>query len=124
MISTQRLARAMRQRSKAVARRLFLDRQLEIWTAAVNDVWSLSEIRARVIEVVQETHDARTFVLAPNARWRGHQAGQYVPVEVEIDGVRVRRCYSISSAPGGRHIAITVKRVRDGRVSNWLHENL
>jgi len=34
------------------------------------------------------------------------------------------RCYSLSSAPGGEHVAITVKRVPDGRVSSWLHDRV
>ena len=38
-----------------------------------------------------------------------------LPVEVEIDGVRVRRCYSISSAPGASpRSSITVKRAPAG----------
>jgi ferredoxin-NADP reductase len=138
MISTERIARAaqasahavrtsahaVRARGAVVARRLFLDRQVELWAAALDGAWSLSEIRARVVAVVAETSDTRTFVLSPNARWRGHRAGQYVSLEIEIDGVRVRRCYSISSAPGEQQLAITVKRTPGGRVSNWLHDHL
>jgi ferredoxin-NADP reductase len=76
---------------------------------------------------VDETHDVKTFVLAPNRRWAGHRAGQFVTVEVEVDGVRTVRCYSLSSASsasGGAHVSITVKRVGGGRVSSWLHDNL
>lgn len=85
---------------------------------------SLRETRARVVRIVDETHDTRTFVLAPNARWTGHRAGQHVTVAVEIDGVRVRRCYSLSSAPGAAHPTITVKRVPGGRVSGFLHDHI
>jgi ferredoxin-NADP reductase len=76
-----------------------------------------------VIEVIVETADTRTFVLKPSAGWPGHRAGQHVTVEIEIDGVRARRCYSLSSAPGDRHPAITVKRAPGGRVSAWLHDH-
>ena len=96
---------------------------LEFWLHEVAPTFSLSETLAEVVAVVDETPDIRTFVLAPNARFRGHRAGQWVPVDVEIDGVRVRRCYSISSAPGGARLSITVKRVPGGRVSGFLHEN-
>jgi ferredoxin-NADP reductase len=106
-----------------VAQRLFLDRQAEFWMGELDPVRSLGELRARVVEVIEETRDTKTLVLRPNAAWRGHRAGQYTSVEVEIDGVRVRRCYSISSAPGEALVSITVKRVPDGRVSTWLHEN-
>src|SRR5262245_38047151 len=101
-------------RGARVARRLFLDRQAAFWR---RQLW---DERARVLEVVAETADARTFVLRPPPCWGGHRAGQYTLVDVEIDGVRVRRCYSISSAPGDGTVAITVKRVPGGQVSNWL----
>lgn len=81
-------------------------------------------VRARVLEVVTETPDTRTFVLRPGLGWRRHRAGQYTMIEVEIDGVRVRRCYSLSSAPFNPQLAITVKRVPGGRVSSWLHQHV
>lgn len=115
---------ACRSAGSLVAERLFLDRQAEFWMGELNPVLSLGEVRARVVDVIEETGDTKTFVLRPNAAWRGHRAGQYTPVEVEIDGVRVRRCYSISSAPGEAHICITVKRVASGRVSTWLHDSV
>jgi ferredoxin-NADP reductase len=77
-----------------------------------------------VVSVTAETPDVKTFVLRPNRAWRGHLAGQHTVVEVEIEGVRVRRCYSISSAPGDALPAITVKRVPGGRVSAWLHDRV
>jgi ferredoxin-NADP reductase len=109
---------------RAVTRRLFLDRQAEFWMGELDPIRSLGEIRARVVEVVEQTADAKTFVLRPNAAWRVHRAGQYTSVEVEIDGVRARRCYSISSPPGEALVSITVKRVSGGRVSSWLHEHV
>jgi ferredoxin-NADP reductase len=111
---TQRLA-------STVTRRLFLDRQLGFWLGELNRTWSLGEVRARVMRVIAETEDTKTFVLSPNAGWRGHRAGQHATVEVEIHGVRYRRPYSISSAPSDALVAITVKRNPDGRVSRWLH---
>jgi ferredoxin-NADP reductase len=110
--------------TRTIARHLLLDRQIEFWTGEVNPAWSLRSVRARVVEVIAETHDVRTFVLAPNALWPGHRAGQFVPVEVEVDGVRTERCYSLSSAPGEKEIAITVKRVHGGRVSSWMHDHV
>ena len=44
---------------------------------------------------------------------------------LEIDGQPMSRCYTISSPPTRPHlIAITVKRVIGGPVSNWLHDNV
>ena len=119
-----RLRAAGRAAVSTVARRFALDRQIEFWLREIDSSWSLRGPRARVVEVRDETHDVKTFVLAPNRRWPGHRAGQFVTVDVEVDGVRMTRCYSLSSAPGGRHVAITVKRKSAGRVSTWLHDHL
>ncbi len=119
-----RLRAARRLSATGVAKRLFLDRQIDFWLGELHPAWSLTELRGRVVQVIDETHDVKTFVLEPGAGWPGHRAGQYVPVEVEIDGARVRRCYSISSAPGDGHVAITVKRVPGGRVSGFLHDHV
>jgi len=114
-----------RRLGETAVRRLFLDRDAEFWLGQLNPVWSVADVRARVIEIVDETPSAKTFVLEPSRRWRGFRAGQYVTIELEIEGVRVRRCYSISTPPGGkRRFAITVKRVAGGRVSNWLHDRV
>jgi ferredoxin-NADP reductase len=116
--------------------RWFLDRHAEFWAGELG-LGSLTQMQARVVETIDETADTRSFVLAPDRRWPGHRAGQFVPVEVEIDGVRVRRCYSISSGasssgasssgaspPRARRITITVKRVPGGKVSSWLHDRV
>ncbi|MDQ3336565.1 MAG: iron-sulfur cluster-binding domain-containing protein [Myxococcota bacterium] len=102
----------------------FLDRHVAFWRG---ELGLRSQMSARVVEIIDETPDTRSFVLAPDRRWPGHRAGQFVPIEVEIDGVRTRRCYSISSgasAARARRITITVKRVPGGRMSSWLHDEL
>jgi ferredoxin-NADP reductase len=90
--------------------------------ALANPLWSVRARRARVLWVVDETPDARTFVLRPNRRWEGFVAGQHVCMAIEIDGVRHERAYSLSSCPGEPTIAVTVKRQPGGRVSNFLHD--
>ncbi len=107
-----------------VARRLFLDRAVDFWLGEVDAAWSLTERRARVLSVTRETPDATTFTLDPGPRWPGHRAGQYATVDVEVDGARVRRCYSLASRPGERTVAITVKRVAGGRASAFMHAHL
>ncbi len=110
--------------ARSFARRVAKSRQIAFWMHEVDPAWSLDTLRARVVDIVAETHDVRTFVLAPNRLWPGHLAGQFVTVEVAVGGARVQRCYSISSAPGADVIAITVKRVAGGRVSTWMHDHL
>lgn len=124
MVSMSKMGAIARGAGSTLARRLFLDRQAEFWMRELDPVLSFGEPRARVVSVRDETRDTKTFVLRPNAAWRGHRAGQYTSIEVEVDGVRVRRCYSISSSPREPLVSITVKRVPGGRVSTWLHENV
>lgn len=119
-----RLRAARKVLESTAATRLFLDRQVNFWLGELAPAWSLSELRASVLAVVDETHDVKTFVLAPGAGWPRHRAGQYVTVNVEIDGARMGRCYSLSSAPGDAHLTITVKRVPGGRVSGFLHDKV
>ncbi len=80
-----------------------------------------TDLRARVVEVRPETRDAATLVLRPGRTWRGHRAGQYVRVGVDVDGVRQWRSYS-TTAPAGPDglLSITVKAQGDGTVSPFL----
>lgn len=96
------------------------------WLQEVNRLWSVTEVRARIVSIREEAEDFRRFVLAPNRHWPGHRAGQFVPVAAVVDGVRTERCYSISSAPthARRTFEISVRRVReprDGVLSTYLH---
>ncbi|MES2949137.1 MAG: ferredoxin reductase [Pseudomonadota bacterium] len=89
--------------------------------AGLHPLLSLTEVRARVLRVVDETATTKTFVLQPNALWTGALAGQFVRVQLEINGRRVERAYSLSSRPGARCIAFTVKRQDRGLMSHHLH---
>ena len=91
---------------------------------ALHPLLSLTQVRARVLRVVEETSTTKTFVLQPNALWAGAQAGQFVRVQLEIDGRRVERAYSLSSRPGARCLAFTVKRQDSGLVSHFLHQTV
>ncbi len=92
--------------------------------AGLHPMLSLSEVRAKVVRVVHETPETKTFVLQANALWTGAQAGQFVRIHLEINGRRVERVYSLSSRPGSRRLAITVKQQRDGLVSSYLHNTV
>ena len=107
-----------------------VDRYLEL----VNPMWAATEVRARVVDITHETSgQARvaTLTLQPTSTWRGHRAGQYVQVGVEINGARrTTRCFSISSAESGpgERFTITVRAHEEAqpgqqRVSRFLvHE--
>lgn len=80
----------------------------------------------RVARIVQETADARSFVLDVPAELRElfrYESGQFLTFQVEAGGATLNRCYSLCSAPGcDAELQFTVKRVADGRVSNWFHD--
>ncbi|HKI67158.1 MAG TPA: ferredoxin reductase [Solirubrobacterales bacterium] len=79
------------------------------------------ECRAEVVAAERGTEESVTLTLRPNRAWDGFQAGQFVRVAVEIDGVRHQRCYSPASREGRRPtLEITVKRHPGGLVSNFL----
>jgi 3-ketosteroid 9alpha-monooxygenase subunit B len=81
-----------------------------------------------VAKVVQETADARSFVLDVPEALRplfAYRAGQFLTFRVTVDGKRLVRCYSLCSAPevdGDWRVA--VKRVAGGRVSSWFNESV
>jgi stearoyl-CoA 9-desaturase NADPH oxidoreductase len=91
---------------------------------ALHPMLSLQEVRARVVNIIQETHDTTTFVLQPNAQWLGALSGQFVRVMCEINGRQVERVYSLSSRGGARPLSITVKRQPLGRMSEHLHHHV
>ncbi|MET9229969.1 2Fe-2S iron-sulfur cluster-binding protein [Lentzea sp. NPDC003310] len=63
----------------------------------------------RVVEVRPETPDAVTLVLEDDRPF-DFRPGQFFTLVADVDGVRVRRPYSASSAPG-RRLEVTVKQV-------------
>lgn len=72
------------------------------------------------------THDVKNFVFEPEGdRLFEFDAGQFLTLMLDIAGTPVNRCYTISSPPTRpNRIAITVKRVVGGKVSNWVHDNI
>jgi ferredoxin-NADP reductase len=83
-----------------------------------NPLWSLSEIRARVIGIQWECSDVFSLLLKPNRRFKGFQAGQHLALELEINGVRKSRTFSISNAPSADGLVrLTIKINPHGTVS-------
>lgn len=99
---------------------------LNYFVEKINPLWSLTAMKARVEQVIDETHDTKTFVLRPSMLWQSISAGQHMGVAVEIDGVVHKRRYSLSRAQENNEfdaetVQITVKCVPNGVVSNHLH---
>lgn len=88
--------------------------------------WTNGRHLVRCLKIIQETRDVVTFCFSlQQPVLFFFKPGQFVTLELEIEGEQVMRSYTISSAPSIPYsFSITVKRVPGGRVSNWLHDNL
>jgi ferredoxin-NADP reductase len=82
----------------------------------------------RIKEVVRETVDAVSLVLdvpTSSERQFRYQAGQFLTLRVLVNGHEHRRCYSMSSSPAlEQDLRITIKRDRNGVVSNFLNDSV
>jgi stearoyl-CoA 9-desaturase NADPH oxidoreductase len=81
-------------------------------------------LRAKVVAVHPETDRAVTLTLRPGRGWRRHEPGQYLRLGVDVDGVRLWRAYSLTSAPHRPDglLTVTVTAVDGGTVSRHLLE--
>lgn len=76
--------------------------------------------------ITDETHDVKSFFFSAKtpAQFK-FLPGQFITLELPIDGNIIQRSYTVSSSPARPHsISITVKRQPKGIVSNWLHDHL
>ncbi|MEI6707121.1 MAG: FAD-binding oxidoreductase [Methylococcales bacterium] len=86
-------------------------------------IWSKGTTVLRVADIVDETYDTKTFRLISDEKpiLFSYQPGQFITFLLTINGEQVQRSYSMSSSPSRPHtLELTVKRVPDGLVSNWL----
>lgn len=76
-------------------------------------VWGESESSTLICRQVQHiTHDVKTFLFeAAQPALFLHEPGQFVTLQLQIDGRCVSRCYTIATPPTRPHLlGITVKR--------------
>jgi len=80
----------------------------------------------KVKEVVKETEDTVTIHFKqPLFKKVKYKPGQFLALLFTINGEKVRRSYSMSSAPNlDNTVAVTVKRVEGGLVSNHINDNV
>lgn len=77
-------------------------------------------------EIRKETKDTITLCFKqPSLRKIRYKAGQYITLILRINGRKYARPYSFSSAPSvDAALEVTVKRVTDGIVSNYINNEL
>jgi 3-ketosteroid 9alpha-monooxygenase subunit B len=81
-----------------------------------------------VAKVIKETADAHSILFdvpASLAEQFSYQPGQFITLKLPYEGDFLLRCYSMSSTPVlDDGLRVTIKRVDDGRGSNWVCDNL
>lgn len=79
-------------------------------------------VQSKIVESAEIT----SFLMAP-ADGRpvlDFAPGQYIGVLATVDGVSMRRQYSLSAASNGQTYRISVKREQGGKVSNHFHDHV
>lgn len=88
----------------------------------------MTGLKARVVDVVHETADARSLVLEPAEGDRdrfSYRPGQFLTVRIPAGDGWAARCYSLCSSPlTDDRLKVTVKRVDGGLGSNWICDNV
>lgn len=81
-----------------------------------------------IASVVEQTSDAKTFVFEITDKLKEYYtytSGQFITIKTMIDDKEYKRSYSISSSPvTNEKLQITVKRIQNGIVSNYLNDTL
>jgi nitric oxide dioxygenase len=128
--ATPALLAAWQEAYDALAR-LFIDAERALYASAAIEP---GQTRAmRVIDVTPQGAQSVAIRMAPcdSSPLHEFRAGQYISCSVDLgDGRSQIRQYSLSDAPDGASLRITVKRedagqaTPAGEVSTWLHENV
>jgi len=81
----------------------------------------------KIKQVIRETADAVTLEFEVPTDLQAifsYQQGQYITLRMEYKGQELRRSYSMSSSPLEQRLAVTVKKVVDGRMSGYLNDSV
>jgi nitric oxide dioxygenase len=102
-----------------------LEEQIYAGRAAEPGGWRGTR-RFRVARKTPESDEITSFYLEPadGGALLAFRPGQYIGLNLVIDGDEVRRNYSLSAAPNGRDYRISVKREPHGKVSQYLHAHV
>ena len=112
----------------------FISVEAEMYKEAANQKGGWDGFRHFIVDrKVEESDVITSFYLKPedNRAIAGFQPGQYISINLEIAGEKFThiRQYSLSDAPGKDYYRISIKRETstenpDGRVSNYLHDDV
>lgn len=80
----------------------------------------------RLARKVVESAEITSFYLEPQdgGELVSFQPGQYIGLRMVVNGQEIRRNYSLSAAPNGKDLRISVKREPGGVASGYLHDQV
>ncbi len=80
----------------------------------------------QIVKIINETKETKTICFKqPNLRKIKYQAGQFFTLIFTINGRKYARAYSLSSSPSvDSFLEVTIKRIPNGIVSNYIHNFL
>ena len=82
----------------------------------------------KISDIVRETADAVSVAFEVPAQLKQeykYKQGQYLTLKFKINGEELRRSYSICSSPlDENELRVAIKKVKDGRVSSFINDNL
>ena len=81
----------------------------------------------QVVDIVRETPDAVSVAFKVPDDLKKEYAfkqGQYLTLKFNIKGEELRRSYSICSSYYENELRVAIKKVKDGRVSSFIYEQL
>ena len=82
-------------------------------------------IKTKVVRIKQNTEDAISlFFKKEDITDSDFKSGQYLNFSVLINGKEERRAYSVFTSPLEDELGVTIKRVENGVVSNYLHDEI
>ncbi|NIB42455.1 2Fe-2S iron-sulfur cluster binding domain-containing protein [Pseudomaricurvus alkylphenolicus] len=91
-------------------------------TAKVINEYHPKRLQLRVSEIIAETATSKTLrLVSTDGYLPPFQAGQYINLFVDIEGITTSRAFAISSSPNTlNHYDLTIRKIKDGFISQYL----
>ena len=94
---------------------------VNFWLQKINPLWSVQQALGKIVQKQQSAADTVSLTIQVNRHFKMGQAGQHHPIIIEVKGIRYERTYSLTKLDA-QHVLLTVKKVDQGIVSQWLND--
>lgn len=105
----------------SIVESVFDSNAANFWLQKLNPLWSINQSLGRVVKKDKTAQDTVSITFQTNKRFEKARAGQHHPVTITVNGRCYERTYSLTQVDD-QHVLLTVKKVAQGVVSNWLIE--